>query len=305
MSESGLPAIGVDIGGTTITSAAVPPDGTIAHRNTLPTPADRDGDTVLETVVSAVEAARADAGGRVRGIGIATAGPLDAAAGTVSPVNIPGLRDYPLLARLRERYSDLPVALDGDGLCMALGEYRHGAGRGCTAMLGMVVSTGVGGGIVLGGNLLRGPSGNAGHIGHTVADPEGEACPCGSRGCVETMASGTSLARWARACGWTSPDGRQDARALAESARAGDPVANRAFQRGGRVLGMAVTNAAALIDLDRVVIGGGVAQAGDLLFDPIRAAVAEFARMPFLHRLTVHRSALGDLAGLLGAAELV
>ncbi|MBB4931182.1 glucokinase [Lipingzhangella halophila] len=305
MNAADQAVIGVDIGGTTILAAAVLPDGTASRHHTVPTPRTGGGDEVWEGVASAIDAALEDTSGAARGIGIASAGPLDRDQGTVSPVNIPAWRDYPLLKRARERYPGVAVAFDGDGLCMALGEHRYGAGRGSSATLGIVVSTGVGGGVVLDGRLYRGPSGNAGHIGHAIAEPDGEQCPCGSRGCVEVVASGPSMVRWALEHGWSAPGPNPDARALAESARAGGTVALRAFERSGRALGIAIVNAAALTDLDRVVVGGGVAQSGRLIFDPIRSTVAEYASMDFLRRLEVRASTLGQLAGLLGASELV
>ena len=168
----------------------------------------------------------------------------------------------------------------------------------------MVVSTGVGGGLVLGGKVYAGPTGNAGHIGHMCVDIEGVPCPCGGRGCVEAMASGPAMVLWAQRHGW-SPSGRTaDARALAGAARRGHPVAKQAFRRAGLALAAGVASAAALVDLDEVVVGGGVAAAGDLLFDPLREGVGELAGLAFVRRVRIRPSRLGREAGLLGAAAL-
>ncbi|PRY02723.1 ROK family protein [Allonocardiopsis opalescens] len=309
MSGATTPVVGVDIGGTTITAALVHPDGTVLHTRGTATPqAADDGSTVYAALAGLVGAVIADAGGpdAVGGVGVGSAGPLDAAAGTVSPVNIPSWRGFALLDRLRADFPGLRVRLDGDAICFALGEYRHGAGHGSDGLLGMVVSTGVGGGLILDGGVYRGPTGNAGHIGHAIVDMDGPPCPCGSKGCLEVLSSGPNMVRWARAEGWAPPEGAEPtARELAEAARAGDPTALRAFARAGRAVGAAIVSAAAVVDFERVVIGGGVAQAGELLFAPVREGMAEFATLAFLRRVTVLRSALGDRAGLLGAAELV
>jgi glucokinase len=284
--------LALDIGGTKIAGGVVDADGRLLRHATLLTPVDAPFDAV-RAVIESLEV------GSVAGVGIACAGPVDADAGTVAPINIPAWQDFPLVARVRELV-DAPVALAGDGLCMALGEHWVGAGQGSAAMLGMVVSTGVGGGLVLAGQPFGGRSGNAAHVGHVVVDLDGEPCTCGGRGCVETVASGPSLVRWARARGWVGAD----AGALAVSAHAGDPVATAAFRRGGQAVGLAVVASAAMCDLDLAVLGGGVAQAGGLLFDPVRETVAAHARLSYLRGLRVEPAKLGTSAGLYGAAAL-
>jgi len=283
--------LALDIGGTKIAGGLVDPDGKLLRHATRPT--GTDPFAAVQAVVAAL------ATGPVNGVGIACAGPVDTVAGTVAPINIPSWQDFPLVARVRE-LTGAPVALAGDGLCMALGEHWVGAGEGSSAMLGIVVSTGVGGGLVLDGRPFGGRSGNAGHVGHVVVEPDGEPCMCGGRGCVETVASGTHLVRWARSRGWTGAD----AGALAVAAHAGDPVAAEAFRRGGQAVGLAITASAAVCDLDLVVIGGGVAQVGDLLFEPVRATLAAHARLSYLRALRVEPAKLGTAAGLYGAAAL-
>jgi glucokinase len=231
-------------------------------------------------------------------------------AGIVSPLNIPGWRDFPLRARLAAAYG-LPVVVDNDAKAMALGEHWRGAGQGARYLLGMVVSTGVGGGIVVDGRLLHGAQGNAGHIGHVVVAPSGPRCACGARGCIEAVASGPSIVRAAQAAlRRGTPSELADAAPLtaetvAAAARAGDSLAMALFVRAGRALGRGIASAAALVDLDRVVIGGGVSQAGSLLFDPLRAELARRARLDFTRGLAVLPAALGRQAGLVGAAALV
>jgi glucokinase len=240
--------------------------------------------------------------GHLIGVGIGSAGPLDPIAGTVSPVNITVWRDFPLVASVRPVARGAPVTLAGDGICMALGEHWRG-GHGGRNLLGIVVSTGVGGGLVIDGTAFQGPTGNAGHIGHTVVRLDGPDCPCGGRGCVEALSSGPAMAAWAVAHGW-QPVGPPDGRGLAAAACTGDPIARQAFDRGARALAAGIASAAAMVDLDVVVIGGGVAAAGDVLFGPIRAALTDYAVLPFVRRVRIAASPLGRLAGLFGAAAL-
>ena len=244
------------------------------------------------------------AGGAIRAVGIACAGPIDLAAGTVSPINIAGWRGFPLRDRVAAAVPDVPVRLAGDGVCMALGEHWRGAGRGVDFLLGMVVSTGVGGGLVLDGVPYHGRTGNAGHVGHVVVELDGQPCSCGGRGCVETVAAGPWMTRWAMANGWAAPPGA-DAAVLADAAAAGDPVAVRAFHRGATALAAMIASVGAVCDLDRVVIGGGVAKSGRTLFDPLNAALAGYTGLSFIRDLRVVPAALGGDAGLIGAAALV
>lgn len=293
--------LALDIGGTKVAAALVDPGGRLTQVRQRPTP--HGGAEVLwGTVAGLLTETLRDADGAVEAVGVASAGPLDLPAGTVSPINIGAWTRFPLVGRVAE-LTGLPVRLGGDGTCMALGESQHGAGRGARFMLGMVVSTGIGGGLVLDGAPCHGRTGNAGHVGHVVVDPGGAPCTCGGRGCVETIASGPNLVRWARAQGWRGTQ-NTDAKALAAAARRGDDVAVRAFRRGADALAAAIASAAAVCDLDLVVIGGGVAGAGPVLFDPLREALDTYAGLDFLRNLRVVTAELGGDAGLVGAAAL-
>jgi len=295
--------LAVDVGGTKLAAAIVEADGRIRVRATVDTPDSGDATVVAAALHDVVDrVAREGPLGRLVGLGIGSAGPVDVAAGTVSPVNIPAWRGFGIVDAIRDVVPGRPALLAGDGHCMALGEYWRG-GFHSRALLGVVVSTGVGGGLVIDGQVYGGPTGNAGHIGHIVVDVDGPGCACGGRGCVETYASGPAMARWALANGWSHR--QPDARHLAEDARRGHPVAREAFRRAAEVLAAAVVTATALIDLDDVVVGGGVAAAGHILLDPLRAGLGERAGLDFIRRVRVHASPLGADAGLLGAAALV
>lgn len=295
--------LALDIGGTKIAAGLVDSEGTLVAAQQRPTPHGSDPEAAW-AVVEALMAEMTE-GRRVRGAGIASAGPVDLTAGTVSPINVPAWRGFPLRERVAAALPGLPVRLGGDGLCMTLGEHRRGAGQGASFVLGMVVSTGVGGGLVLDGAPYDGRTGNAGHVGHVVVDVAGPRCSCGGRGCVETIASGPHMVAWAREQGWRPGDAAADARVLAADAEAGDPVARAAFERSATAVAAMIASVAAVCDLDLVVIGGGVARAGALLFDPVRAALADFAGLSFIAGTRVVPAALGGDAGLVGAAALL
>jgi glucokinase len=293
--------LAVDVGGTKLAAALVGEDGGIAAHRTCATPR---GAGAEETFAALAGPLTGFGDVLVTAVGIGSAGPLDGVAGTVSPVNIPAWRAFPLRERVAGLLPGTPVELYGDGICAAAGEYRVGAGREARSMLGVVVSTGIGGGLVLDGRVLLGPTGNAGHVGHAVSDPAGEPCPCGGVGCLETIASGTSMVRWAAARGWAPARGPADAAALARDARSGGQIARRAFDRAGEALGAAVAGIAVSCDLDRVVVGGGVSAAWDLLCAPVHRAFDRHAGLAFARRTRILRGELAGTAGLVGAAAL-
>ena len=291
--------LALDIGGTKFAAGLVDAVGSLMAAEQLPTPRSPDPEAGFAVVADLV--GRLTAGRSVLGVGIASAGPIDVAAGTVSPLNIGAWRGFAIRDRVAELVPGVPVRLGGDGVCMALGEHWRGAGRGSAFLLGMVVSTGVGGGLVLDGAPYEGRTGNAGHVGHVVVDVDGPECACGGRGCVEAIASGPRMVRWAREQGWAGADAKE----LAASAAAGEAVALGAFQRGARAVAAMIASVGAVCDLDLVIIGGGVARAGAVLFDPVREALAGYAGLDFLAGLRVLPAELGGDAGLVGAAALV
>lgn len=237
----------------------------------------------------------------VASIGIAAAGPVDVGAGSTAPLNIPEWRDgFPIVAAVRELFPEADIRFAIDGAALALAEYRVGGLRGVRSGLAMTVSSGIGGGIVSDGRVLVGRTGNAGHVGHIVVPGWDVPCACGGVGCVEAVASGMSSVRWARAQGWTGTTGME----LARAAGAGDAVAAAALSRAGTALGQAISSAAAMLDIDRVVIGGGFAESGAPLWDPLRAAVVKHAGLGFIRELRVVKSPITDGATLVGAAAL-
>ncbi|BBY12058.1 ROK family protein [Mycobacterium marseillense] len=297
----------LDIGGTKIAAALVDSAGALVYTAIRPTPATSVAGDVWAVVAAMIADAVRAAEVPIAAVGIASAGPIDLRTGSVSPINIASWDRFPLRDKVAAAVPGLPVVLGGDGVCMALGEHWIGAGRSvgpdARFLLGMVVSTGVGGGLVLDGVPYAGRTGNAGHVGHVVVELDGSPCTCGGHGCVETVASGPWMVRWARNNGWSAPPGA-GASDLALAAVAGDPLAQRAFHRSANALAAMIASVGAVCDLDLVVIGGGVAKSGPLLFDPLRAKLSAYAGLDFLSGLRVVPGELGGAAGLIGAARL-
>lgn len=307
--------LAIDIGGTKLAAGVVSAAGELLSSARRPTPVEPDPELVYAALRETISDAMAGAvGTSITSVGVGSGGPMRMYEGVISPLNIPGWRNaFPLVARL-EADLGMSVVLDNDAKAFALGEHLFGAGRGYGHMMGVVVSTGVGGGLISGGELIHGRTGNAGHVGHTIAEPGGPGCACGGRGCVEAVASGPSIVRLIRAemesgrstlLSELPPDVVLTARAVAEAAREGDALAREGYERAGGALGVGFAGAAALVDLDLIVVGGGVSLAGDLLFEPLKASLAAHARLDYLQGLRVVPAANGSDAGLIGAAALV
>ncbi|MEU1085887.1 ROK family protein [Streptomyces sp. NPDC005576] len=296
----------LDIGGTKIAGALVTEGGDLLRRVRRATPAQASADMLLGAVYEVVDALAAGPLWRnVRALGIGSAGPVDLTHGTVSPVNIPAWRDFPLAASVAAHpaLAHRPVSLAGDAVAMAAAEHRHGAARGHGSALCLVVSTGVGAGLILDGTVHHGLTGNAGHLGHISVDYDGDPCPCGAIGCLEGIASGTAITRHALSLGWR-PTATAVTSAVATAASAGDPAALAAFDRAARALAAGIAATAALVEIDVAVVGGGVAQAGEVLFSPLNHHLQRYATMPFLRHLRAVPAELGSDSGLVGAAVL-
>lgn len=308
---SGGPILGIDIGGTKLAAGLVTPDGQVRAYRRQPTPRAHDAEGLVGAIIALAMAARRESGLTPSALGVGCGGPMAYPSGIVSPLHIPAWRDFPLRARLQAAFG-LPTVVDNDAKALALGEARFGAGRGARSLLGMVVSTGIGGGIVVDGRLYHGASGNAGHIGHVIVAAGGPRCECGARGCVTVYAAGTGMAeraalaldRGVRSALGELPRAAVTAATIAEVARAGDPLACRLYADAGRALARAIASAAALLDLDRVVLGGGVTLAGELLFAPLRQEWRERAHLSFTRDLPIVPAGLGAESGVIGAAAL-
>jgi glucokinase len=303
-------ALALDFGGTKVEGALVDDSGAVVPETRFRQPTGSATasdalraavDTVLDSVIGALPA---DA--EFLGAGIGSAGPISLKAGLVSPLNVPAWRDYPLLDQVRERLNtanlgDAPARLRMDGMCITLAEHWVGAAQGYDNVMGMIVSTGIGGGLILDGRTVPGPTGNAGHIGHVEVGGFSDRCACGGTGCVETIASGPKSVAWARSQGWKGSTGEE----LAADYAAGNPTAIAAVQRSGRAIGQAIASATALDDLEIVAIGGGFSHVTPDLFDVIRTAIAERTAFAFVTKVKVVPSGLSGDGPLIGAAALI
>ncbi len=269
--------LALDIGGTKIEAALVTSEGELLRRERV--------DTQIEgSLIDEVAALLERVGSRhsVAALGVGCGGPMRGHGAFVSPLNISVWRDFPLLDALRSCVA-APVFIENDAKALALAEGRFGAAAGVSNYLSMVVSTGVGGGLVIDGELLDGREGNAGHVGHVVVCPDGRACVCGSRGCLEAEASGSAIA----------------AMTGAPAAHASDDERRRC----GRLVGQAVSTVAALLDFDRCFVAGSVALGfGDVFFRAANDSVAQWARIEHARTLRIEPSALRADGPLLGAA---
>ncbi len=312
MTQAALRALGLDVGGTKVAGLVLDSEGTVLGRGERPTPAE-DADQAIATVTELGRELLAEHG-TVVGAGAGVAGMVDFAAGVFRfGPNLPW-REVPLAERLSE-VLDVPVIVDNDANAAAWGEYRHGAGRGHDDLLMVTVGTGIGGGIVSGGRMLRGAHGFAAEIGHVIVEPGGPPCGCGNQGCWEQVASGSALGRIGREHAAGDPDGRMSrlaggpervsGRHVAEAAREGDPDAVAILAEVGRRLGEGMAGLANILDPDAIVVGGGVADIGELLLEPARRAFVDTIEAPG-HRpeVPILPAALGNDAGAIGAAAL-
>lgn len=292
-------ALAIDLGGTQLRAALVNEAGEILSRAARATDVEGGPKAILRQMLDAAAEAgfskhRAD----ITGCGICAPGPLDSEAGTIIGIpTLPGWEDFPLRAALGDALG-LKVVLENDGIAAANGEWKFGAGRGLSHLVYVTVSTGIGGGVVVDGRLMRGRRGMAGHIGHLMIDPAGPRCACGGQGCFEAHASGTALNEAARAAGF------QDAKAAVAAARAGNRAALALLDREADLLAYGFASLLHLYSPQKLIIGGGVSQALDLMAGRIRARLRELAMPPF-RDVEVVQAALGDDAGLAGMGGMV
>ena len=309
-------AIGIDIGGTSIKAGLVSGAGRVVERTGIPTEESKGGEQLLDKIVEvSADLASRSAGGAVVGVGIGSPGLIDPELGVVSdcPGMIPGWTGTPVTAKVAGA-TGLEAFVENDVKVIALGEGWVGAARGAFDYVSLTLGTGVGGGIVQGGELLQGPAGAAALLGHITVDPDGPRCICGSAGCLEGYVSTRSIGACAtdyvmRGVETSIPDhageGRIDARAVFEAAREGDAVALEIVHRTAKYLAAGLVTIVHVLDPEVVVIGGGVTKAGDLLMGPVRdLACRRFWRPPGAPPVRIALSELGDDAGIFGGAAL-
>ncbi len=308
-------ALALDLGGTRFRVAVGTGDGAIEWRASRMTETERGLQPVLDHIFQTVDEALATVADRttVKGIGIAAPGPLDPWTGVIhNPPNMPGWDRVPIKRLFEDRYA-LPTRVANDANLAAVGEHRYGAGRGLADLIYVTVSTGIGGGIIANNRLLLGHCGFAGEVGHMTIDTHGPVCLCGNVGCLEVLASGTAIARQARAMVQAGAEtaltrltaGEITALAVVELAYQGDAVCRQLLRDAGTALGVGMVNLAHLFNPQMIIIGGGVSNAGPLLWDAMREIVRTRTMASCRRDLEIVPAGLGDDAGLLGAVALV
>ncbi|MEZ5380889.1 MAG: ROK family protein [Microthrixaceae bacterium] len=278
------PVLAIDVGATKFEAALVDGDGHVGRRHRAATAGAAGHGELAERLVGVARDALSGVTTPPAMVGVGSAGPFLEAGETIAPVNLPAWDGFPIRAELAAAL-DLEVEVAGDAQALALGEGWLGAAQGQDNYLAMVVSTGVGGGLVVDGSLLRGRLGNAGHLGHVVVEPDGRHCGCGGRGCVEAEASGTAIA------------------AITGADPASAPEAIR--QRTGTLVGRAVASVMATLDLPLALVAGGVALGyGEVFFEAAQRELSERARLTFVREARIVPALLGDTGPLLGAAAV-
>lgn len=309
--------IGIDVGGTNVKIALVD-EGKIIYSNSVPTYAQMGYEYTVNNIKQAIrdlmketETTSAD----IKGIGFDFPGQVDYKTGVVKLApNIPGWVNVPIAQMIEEAFH-IPTRIDNDVRCAALGEMNFGAGKGCQNFVCITVGTGIGSGLVVNGQLVRGAANAAGEIGHIKLQmKDGPICGCGDTGCLEAFASGPSIVAMAQdylKSGKSTKfremagDGEITPYIVAKAAEAGDPVAKRIFTIIGEYVGMGLVSVINLLNPEKVIIGGGVAEAGDLLLEPIRKTVMERAMVVARESVEIVPAELGNSAGVIGASMLV
>jgi glucokinase len=309
--------VGIDLGGTKILAAVVAADSTILGRAKVPTPAHEGSAAILQAMVSCVDGALVDARvvrTDIAGIGVGSPGPLDPATGVILFSSNLNVSDFPLGPDLSHALG-CPVLLQNDVRVGGYGEFRLGAGRGHNSLIAAFVGTGIGGCIIAGGQVVEGATGNAGELGHIIVKAGGARCGCGARGCLEAMASRTAIARRInKAIRKGTPTilreriarkGRLKSGDLAEAVAAGDAVAVRSVTRAAHYLGLGVGGLINTFGPEIVIIGGGVTEAlGTPWIDLVRNVARAQTLVDREAKIRIEPAALGDDAGILGAALL-
>lgn len=288
----------IDIGGTATKIGIVAEDGTIVRRERVPTSLHGEPMAVVDAIASSLrpmlDAANAEKK-PVSGVGVSVAGFLNAQrSAMIHNANLPALREFPLRSALEQRLS-LDCRLEVDSNAAVVAEYRHGAGRGAARLLGVTMGTGLGGGVIIDGELLRYTGECAGDLGHIIVDRNGRQCTCGARGCLEAMVNSAALSDRA---------GGRAVREIVSTAREGDPLAVKALAETGWWLGLGLASLSPIFSPDRIAVGGGISAAGELLLEAVRASYRTHARPEFREKTQVVGSSFEGWDGMIGAASL-
>lgn len=315
MAETAL-AAGVDLGGTKIYSLIAGAEGNVLADDRRPTLAAEGSGAVIDRIVASVRQALDKANvdpGEIVGLGISTPGPCDPRRGVVTEAPNLGWIDVPLVDLVSKKLG-VPALLENDAAAAAYGEMKFGAGRGKRHILYITLGTGIGGGIIIDGQIYGGASGAAGEVGHIVLEPDGVACNCGARGCLEALASGPAIAREAAAAVKAGRSGvmakmaagkELTAELVLEAAQRGDPAAKDVIEQAGRYLGLGLVGLLNVLNPEALILGGGLIGLGDLYLDPAFEAARECGFEQILADVVMTTAQLGERSGALGAAALM
>lgn len=308
-------AFAVDLGGTNIRGAIVTRSGEIRHFRSVRTAVHGGVYAIIDQIVELAEEVFDEHGSRLTaGVGVVAPGPLEPKAGIVRfAPNLPGWENVPLTRLLEERLQ-IPVVLGNDGNCAALGESMFGAGKNVENLIYLALGTGLGAGIIHQGQLIEGIAGLGGEVGHVSIDPNGARCTCGGIGCMEAYIGGWAIARHGEMAVHSerstlireiAGDERISAEVVAEAAKRGDAAAIDIFARGGRALAVGIGSLVNVFNPELIVIGGGLARAGELIFEPFRSSLAHYTMLPIYQHVAIVPSALETNTGVYGAAANV
>lgn len=312
--------IGVDLGGTSIKLAIVSLEGEISQKWEIPTDVTNQGENITVDIAKSIDQKLEEFGlnkTNVIGIGMGAPGPVNLEEGIIyEAINLGWRNNYPL-QQILEHATSIPVVIDNDANCAALGEMWKGAGNGAKDVVCITLGTGVGGGVIANGDIIHGVNGAAGEIGHITSVPEGGSpCNCGKTGCLETVASATGVVRIATEKLQNQPvdgelhrifsrNGKVSAKDVFDAARNSDPTANEVLKEIAFYLGLALANVANTLNPEKIVLGGGVSRAGDVLVAPVKEYFEKYAFIRVAKSTKITLATMGNDAGVIGAAWLV
>ena len=310
--------IGLDLGGTTMLAAAVSEEGKILKQEIRETPVREEANITLSSIVDLlrfIESWSLNENLEIVGIGLGLPGLVNFKTGVVKLMpNFPEMRGFPIIDKLK-KYFDYKLFYENDASAALLGEYRFGAGKGVDDIICFTIGTGIGGAVLIDGKLLRGPEGFAGELGHITLDPDGPLCGCGNKGCLEALASASAIVRIAKKIisegkiktslsNYLERGEELNASIVAQEANKGDLLAKKIYKETGKWLGIAIGSLANVFSTHLFLIGGGVANAGDILFNPMKDEAFKRAMPGIREKIKIDRFKLGDDAGVIGASTL-
>jgi len=310
--------VGIDLGGTFIKTAIVSRDGELIKKIEVPSEKEKGPDGVIANIIRSVKLAASETDIKINAIsaiGIGSPGPIDTKRGIVNKaINMPGWVNIPLRDRIQEAFG-IPANLENDANAMAYGEFWKGAGRNSEIMLAYTLGTGVGGGIVIEGKLVRGTTGCAGELGHITIVPDGDLCSCGNRGCLEAYASATFLVHRTMdkinkgadtiLKEWIAEGKTLTSKLIDDARRSGDAFADMVMREAGTYLGLGMSVVVAILNPDVIVVGGGMMKAGEIFLEPARAEVKRRVFAEHSQNLKIVAAELGNDAGVIGSAGLL